>query len=65
MSAPITPLERAVTEEREACAKIAESFKWWEQDDCAPGDVPEAIARLIRGRPRQWSDMYNIDEEIL
>ena len=43
-------LERAVLEERKACAKIAREFRWFNEDYCPADDAPKRIAKLIEER---------------
>jgi hypothetical protein len=36
--------------EREACAKIADSFLWYDHPSCGPDEGNEFIAKMIRER---------------
>lgn len=40
-----------VAKEREACARLSESFVWWEADNCSPDEGNKFIAALIRSSP--------------
>ena len=43
-------VQLAVFEEREACAKIADSFVWYDYENCSPDEGGIVVARLIRER---------------
>ena len=40
----------AIKIEREACAKLAEAFVWWETEDCCDDEANTFIAKAIRAR---------------
>ena len=40
----------ATKAEREACAKIAENFAWYNEESCSPDEQHEHIAQAIRSR---------------
>lgn len=64
-------LDESAKSEREACAKIAETFVWFEAEGCGPDEGNVFIARAIRERsnvkvtglpqPAGGSDTTNAD----
>ena len=43
-------LQPIVRDEREACAKLADNFVWFEADGCSPDEGNKFIATAIRGK---------------